>query len=72
MDIASLLLSVVKILAILAWVYGVLWVLGRKPLWAKIVGIVAAWGIIQLGLTDFGGFQVMNDFDRGCSSRPAP
>jgi branched-chain amino acid transport system permease protein len=65
MDIASLLLSVVKILAILAWVYGVLWVLGRKPLWAKIVGIIAAWGIIQLGLTDFGGFQVMNDFDRG-------
>jgi branched-chain amino acid transport system permease protein len=65
MDIASLLLSVVKILAILAWVYGVLWVLGRKPLWAKIVGIVAAWGIIQLGLTDFGGFQVMNDFDKG-------
>jgi branched-chain amino acid transport system permease protein len=65
MDIASLLLSVVKILAILAWVYGVLWVLGRKPLWAKIVGIIAAWGIIQLGLTDFGGFQVMNDFDKG-------
>ena len=65
MDIASLLLSIVKILAILAWVYGVLWVLGRKPLWAKIVGIVAAWGIIQLGLTDFGGFQVMNDFDKG-------
>ena len=65
MDIASLLLSVVKILAILAWVYGVLWVLGRKPLWVKIVGIIAAWGIIQLGLTDFGGFQVMNDFDRG-------
>jgi branched-chain amino acid transport system permease protein len=65
MDIASLLLSIVKILAILAWVYGVLWVLGRKPLWVKIVGIVAAWGIIQLGLTNFGGFQVMNDFDRG-------
>ena len=65
MDIASLLLSVVKILAILAWVYGVLWVLGRKPLWVKIAGIVAAWGIIQLGLTDFGGFQVMNDFDKG-------
>ena len=65
MDITSLLLSVVKILAVLAWVYGVLWVLGRKPLWAKIVGIVAAWGIIQLGLTNFFGFQVMNDFDKG-------
>jgi branched-chain amino acid transport system permease protein len=65
MDIASLLLSIVKILAVLAWVYGVLWVLGRKPLWAKIVGIIAAWGIVQLGLTNFGGFQVMNDFDRG-------
>jgi branched-chain amino acid transport system permease protein len=65
MDIVTLLLSVVKILAVLAWVYGVLWVLGRKRLWVKIVGIVAAWGIVQLGLTSFGGFQVLNDFDRG-------
>jgi branched-chain amino acid transport system permease protein len=65
MDIGSLLLSIVKIAAVLAWVYGVLWVLGRKPLWVKIVGIVAAWGIVQLALVDFGGFQVMNDFDRG-------
>jgi len=65
MGITELVVSVVKILAVLAWLYGVLWVLGRKPLWAKVVGIVAAWGIIQLGLTEFGGFQLLNDFDRG-------
>ncbi len=62
----SLLISVVKIVAVLAWVYGVLWVLGRKPLWAKIVGIVAAFGDRPAWLlTEFGGFQVLNDFDRG-------
>lgn len=65
MGIIDLVSSLVKILAVLAWVYGVLWVLGRKPLWAKIVGLVAAFGIVQLGLTGFGGFRPLNDFDRG-------
>jgi branched-chain amino acid transport system permease protein len=58
-------LSVVKIIAVLAWVYLVLWSLGRKPLWAKLVGIAVSFGIIQLALSDLGGLQIMNDFDRG-------
>ena len=58
-------LSVVKIIAVLAWVYLILWSLGRKPLWAKLVGIAVSFGIIQLALTDVGGLQIMNDFDRG-------
>jgi len=58
-------LSVVKIIAVLAWVYLVLWSLGRKPLWAKVVGIVVSFGIIQLALSNVGGLQIMNDFDRG-------
>ena len=58
-------LSVVKIIVVLAWVYLVLWSLGRKPLWAKLVGIAVSFGIIQLALTDLGGLQIMNDFDRG-------
>ena len=65
MDLNSLLISIVKIIAVLAWVYGVLWALGRKPLWAKVLGIVVAWGIVQLALTPLGSFQVLNDFDRG-------
>ncbi len=65
MGFDQLLFSVIKIIAILGWIYGVLWVLGLKAWWAKVLGIVAAFGIVQLGLTSFGGFQVLNDFDRG-------
>jgi branched-chain amino acid transport system permease protein len=67
-NLITLLITVVKILAIIAWVYGLLWVLGRSSRWVKIVGIIAAFGIIQLALTSFGEsgeFQVLNDFDRG-------
>lgn len=65
MQLQQLLISLIKIVAILGWVYGVLWVLGLKPLWAKLLGIVAAFGIVQLALTPIGSFQVFNDFDRG-------
>jgi branched-chain amino acid transport system permease protein len=65
MGLDQLLFSVVKIIAILAWIYGVLWVLDLKAWWAKVAGIAAAFGIVQLALTPFGGFQVLNDFDRG-------
>ncbi len=67
-DLQSLLVSSFKILLVLAWVYAVLWALGRKPLWAKMLGILACWGIVQLALTPlpmFGGFQGLNEFDKG-------
>ncbi len=67
-DLQSLLTSGFKILLVLAWVYAVLWALGRKPLWAKILGILACWGIVQLALTPLpmlGGFQGLNEFDKG-------
>jgi ABC-type branched-subunit amino acid transport system permease subunit len=65
MDLQQLFISMVKIVAILGWVYGVLWVLGRKPVWAKALGILVAFGVVQLALTPLGDFQVFNDFDRG-------
>jgi len=65
MGLDQLLFSVVKIIAILAWIYGVLWVLDLKAWWAKVAGIAAAFGIVQLALTPIGGFQLLNDFDRG-------
>jgi branched-chain amino acid transport system permease protein len=64
-NLQFLVFSVLKIVAVLAWVYFVLWALGRKPLWAKLVGIAVAFGVVQLALTKVGDFQVMNDFDRG-------
>ncbi len=65
MGFDQLLFSVIKIIAILGWIYGVLWVLGLKAWWAKVLGIVAAFGIVQLGLSPLGSLQILNDFDRG-------
>ncbi len=65
LNLGFLVLSLVKIAALLAYVYGLLWVLGNKAAWVKIVGVIAAFGIIQLALTDFGGFRILDDFDRG-------
>jgi branched-chain amino acid transport system permease protein len=67
MGITELLTSLVKIAAVLAYVYGLLWVLGKSALWMKIVGLVASFGIIQLALSVniIGGAPLLNAFDEG-------
>lgn len=66
MNVGFLALSVVKIAAILAYLYGLFWALGRSNKIVKIAGIVVAFGLIQLGLSvKFGETQILNDFDRG-------
>lgn len=65
MELGFLLGSIVKIAAIIAYFYGVLWVMSLPSRWLKIGGMVVAFGIIQLGLTKFGSFQLLNDFDSG-------
>lgn len=64
-DITFLITSILKIVGVLAYLYGLLWVLGHKQIWVKIVGVIVAFGIIQLGITPIGGFQLFNDFDSG-------
>lgn len=65
MGIGFLLISIVKIVAILAYLYGLMWVLARPNKWIKIVGVIVAFGVVQLALTNFGGFSVLNNFDSG-------
>ena len=65
MEIGFLLGSIVKIAAIIAWIYGLLWVLGRPKWWVKVLGATAAFGVIQLALTTFGNFTLLNTFDSG-------
>ena len=65
MDLTFLLVSFLKIAGVLAFVFGLLWVLGQSKWWVKVLGMVVVFGIIQLGLTNFGDFQLLNDFDRG-------
>ena len=49
MQIGFLGITLVKIAAILAYIYGLMWVLGQKQWWAKGLGILAGFGIVQLG-----------------------
>jgi branched-chain amino acid transport system permease protein len=66
MELGFLVGSIVKIGAILAYLYGLLWVLGHRLWWVKVVGIAAAFAVIQLGLTVvIGGSTLLNDFDSG-------
>lgn len=65
MELGFLLGSIVKIIGILAYLYGLLWVLARPNRWVKIIGVVVAFGVIQLALTNIGGFQLLTNFDSG-------
>jgi branched-chain amino acid transport system permease protein len=65
MDINSLLVALVKIVAIVAYFYGLMWVLGRQAKWIKIVGIIVGFGIVELAFTQIGTFKLLNDFDQG-------
>ena len=49
-NLVTLLITIVKIVAVIAWVYGLLWVMSKSR-WLKIIGIIAAFGVIQLALT---------------------
>ncbi len=65
LDFGFLITSILKIVGVLAYLYGLLWVLGHSKLWVKIVGVIAAFGVIQLGITPIGSFQLFNNFDSG-------
>lgn len=66
MNLGFLALSIVKIVAILAYLYGLFWALGRANRAVKIASVVIAFGLIQLALSvKFGETQILNDFDRG-------
>jgi len=66
MELGFLVLSLVKIVAIVAYLYGLLWVLGHANKWVKIGGTVLAFGIVQAALSlQFGDFQILTAFDSG-------
>jgi branched-chain amino acid transport system permease protein len=65
MEFGFIIGSVLKIAALIAYIYGILWVMDQPSKWVKIGGVVVAFGIIQLGMTKFGNFQVLTSFDSG-------
>jgi branched-chain amino acid transport system permease protein len=65
MEVKYLLLTIVKMVALLAWIYGLLWGLGRKPIWQKAITVLLAFGIVQAAfLTKIGETPVFSAFDQ--------
>jgi branched-chain amino acid transport system permease protein len=65
-ELGFLLLSVVKMSAILGWVCGLIWILGRPQLWVKGTALLAAFLAIQLAMSvSLGGRPILDDFDMG-------
>ncbi len=66
LNVGFLFISILKIAALIAWVYGLLWALGQESLPAKIVAVLGAFGVIQLAISvPIGGAPLVSDFDSG-------
>jgi branched-chain amino acid transport system permease protein len=66
MELGYLFTTILKMGALLAWIYGLLWGLNRKPLWQKALTIILAFGTVQTAfLLQFGDFAVFSAFDQG-------
>jgi branched-chain amino acid transport system permease protein len=66
MELGYLFTTILKMGALIAYLFGFLWVLGRKQLWQKILGIIASFAVIQgVMALKFGDYQVFSAFDQG-------
>jgi branched-chain amino acid transport system permease protein len=75
---SSILLSLVKMIVVIAYLFGLFWVMGVKvrkinlggkqvdiSRGVNVLGLIAGFGIVQLAMTRFGSFQLLNNFDIG-------
>ncbi|HET6485253.1 MAG TPA: branched-chain amino acid ABC transporter permease [Spirochaetia bacterium] len=65
MELGYLFTTIVKMAALLAWIFGLLWGLARKQLWQKALTLLLAFGIIQVAFLSFGDFSLFTGFDEG-------
>jgi branched-chain amino acid transport system permease protein len=66
MDLGFLLITVLKIGAILGWLYGLLWGLGQPSPWVKVASGLAGFAVVQVAISvPFGGIVLFTDFDSG-------
>jgi branched-chain amino acid transport system permease protein len=66
MELGYLFGTIVKMVALIAWIYGLLWGLARKKKWEKALTLVLAFAVIQaVILTKFGDFALFSAFDQG-------
>jgi branched-chain amino acid transport system permease protein len=66
MELGYLFGTIVKMVALIAWIYGILWGLARKKLWEKAATLVLGFAVIQaVILTKIGDFALFSAFDQG-------
>lgn len=66
MQLGYLLTTIVKMAALIAWIYGLLWGLKHKLLWQKALTVILAFAVVQGAfLLQFGDFSVFSAFDQG-------
>ena len=65
MELGYLFGTIVKMVALIAWIYGLLWGLGRKKLWQKALTLLLAFSVIQaVILAKEGGVALFSAFDQ--------
>ena len=65
MELGYLFTTIVKMAALIAWIYGLLWGLNRKPLWQKALTVILAFGIVQAAfMIQFGDYALFSAFDQ--------
>ncbi len=66
MELGYLFTTILKMVLLVAWIYGLLWGLNRKAIWQKALTILLAFGVIQGAfLLQFGDYAVFSAFDQG-------
>ncbi len=66
MELGYLIGTIVKMVALVAWIYGLFWGLGRKRIWQKAATLVLAFAVIQAVIwTKIGNFALFSAFDQG-------
>jgi branched-chain amino acid transport system permease protein len=68
MNLAFLVVSILKIVGIIAWIYGVVRALGHPSRWVKLAGILGGFGIVQIAISvplGVGNSPAFSDFDSG-------
>jgi len=65
MGLAFLAGSIVKIVALMFYLWALLRILAHPKWWVKVIGVIAAFGIVQIALTSINGFTLLNTFDSG-------
>ena len=66
MELGYLFTTIVKMAALVAWIYGLLWGLDRKQIWQKALTILLAFGVIQVAfLCSSATIAVFSAFDQG-------